>query len=448
MDPLLRLLLRVLGPLRDRLTSDDLEALNAQAESISAVFDLASALHVGQRYGFYQGLLTGIHDSPFNQARLAEGTELKQALAGYCLQKVFQADLDQFQRPGPNSDGGESRRQRLFFESGTTIAFIIGRLALAIDEARQARGRADREHGLPASTPPLFPATVETNSFIGQTALAGLVEQMTPLHGHLELKYYGHLPFDDVVNTGLSPVDRAARLEEEYASFRNVRAVVGGCDRVFATCSAFSFLFGPLVGSRANCLTKTAMYAGALSGSGNGRRFYLCLHYNKIVPGVRRAVAVGATEPATAVLHRPERRCQSVFPLPQRAEIEAWADKRQRSVAGQAAEPYLFDRDWHGAVLAGKVPVAVAIKGFQADCRTFDTPVVDFSLTWLDWVCGHPGLRLLIAYPEGDKSAWALISREVTAANEVLSHLRKPVRLHLTPTDSIAVIRPEERDNR
>ncbi|MBO0699571.1 MAG: hypothetical protein J2P46_14340, partial [Zavarzinella sp.] len=142
MNELAQLFLHLLEPLRAQLDDQGIHRVEEEAASIRQVFDLARALRVGQDFGFYQGLLTGINGSPFNRRRLEEGAAEKQALARFCVQEFFQGAINGYPASSVRGAATGANRERWFFESGTTIAFVIGGLALAIHAAREKAGHS------------------------------------------------------------------------------------------------------------------------------------------------------------------------------------------------------------------------------------------------------------------------------------------------------------------
>jgi hypothetical protein len=136
---------------------------------------------------------------------------------------------------------------KYFYESGSVIAYIVGKLAQELAQR--------------ASNPPRMSAL--TNNLAALTALAGLIEDVRCIKGRFDPKYYALLPFEEEPTL--------QQLVDETHEFYALVSEVRRCDHVFAACSSFSFIYGPIVGTRANALTKRAIFEAPLHWPSNTR---------------------------------------------------------------------------------------------------------------------------------------------------------------------------------
>ncbi|MCG3132730.1 MAG: hypothetical protein FLDDKLPJ_03596 [Phycisphaerae bacterium] len=154
----------------------------------------------------------------------------------------------------------------LFFESGSTTANLIGVMAEYF--ANETEG-ADEE-----SSSGCMPLNIKTNNLFALTAFATLVKNVETTSGPLMAKYYAFLPFGD------NQPKNEDEQRSDAMSHGNLQAAFRMCSAIIATCSNFSLLGGPLVGSRANALFKHALHTHrATSG-----RFLELFHFQKLIP--------------------------------------------------------------------------------------------------------------------------------------------------------------------
>jgi hypothetical protein len=120
------------------------------------------------------------------------------------------------------------------------------------------------------------PANVDvlTNNLFGLTAFPHLVQNVSPVKGNLMTQYFGFFPFAEVAPTTQRGWKR------EIVGYNRLADDIQQCNEVFATCSHFSALAGPLVGSRGNALTKHAICTGRTIKC----KFSIAFHFEKYIP--------------------------------------------------------------------------------------------------------------------------------------------------------------------
>src|SRR5262249_45841702 len=146
------------------------------------------------------GLFLSAQESDFLK-RMEVGMQEKTGLAKYCYDKCGLADtLSAYRRhlqPGHASKDAEL--PALFFECGSTIAFVIGYFALHL--MHTLKKHATHRKSLPAGRATLLENSILSNNLYALTALAGLAHVVEPIAGNLNTKYAGFLPFRDACPT-------------------------------------------------------------------------------------------------------------------------------------------------------------------------------------------------------------------------------------------------------
>ncbi len=380
-------------------------------EALDQLSPLIEALSDGHAFGFYDGLIEGLTTSRQHDDRFVSGQAEKMAIANYCLTtpvlgsalKNFVASLTEGTVRNPQL------RATVFFESGTTISYVAGRLAKFL--------REETNQGTPRLP---MPITVITNNLICITALAKLVESVLPTHGRLEYKYFGFLACEDTV-----PSDRI-NLAREHANYSALVESIKNCQSVFATCSRFSFILGPLVGSRANCLTKCAMYQGASGWSRNeGKEFFLCFHFGKIVPFVS---ALSETE---LRFESPDNKCQYVFPPETIKAVDrmSWQRNLQNHLKKKSNCDFQLEPNWHLDAMENHGSEKVPLEDVNKHCITHTLNLYGRLSTWRGWIQNNPTCHLLIALPPMSiNEAIAHLKEELALANHYFELKRSDVR--------------------
>lgn len=372
-------------------------------QSLIDVLPVAATLRPIQDYSLLQGLLFTQSESQFFR-RLTKEADQKQSLAKYCLDNCeLGTEVRKF------LDQEEPGLRRLFFESGSTIAHCIGLFAKKLSNAQHKRLASI---GTPV---PTLGSTVVTNNLTGVTALAGLVKELEPVQGRLSLKYFGFLPF--------SENDAESDWRQEGKRFNLLADDVESCDAVFATCSNFSFLGGPIVGGRDNCLAKRAMYCGAEKWDDHVRRqFYLLFHFEKTVPIVN-------TYSPEISFEEPQPTCGCVFAPPSVAVGEAISKWRFSHDESNPISSDAFDGTWHDEIRSLAVNGRRSSNKIRIPIEKFDEAISAHRVriphklrtSWIEWLQDSLGINILISLPRAcaDK-ALKCIDVEVSRANEVL----------------------------
>jgi hypothetical protein len=350
------------------------------------------------------GLLEGIAavaDTKFHE-RLHRNEKQKQRLAEFAFHECgLKSEIDRFlvKKVHPS---------RLFFESGSTIAYIIGLFARKIREAKSG----------------LLDSIVLTNNVLAIPALAGLAANVEPIQGRFEPTYYGFMPFREN-----EPQD-SVRKKRETQQFDWLRDDIAACDRVYAACTEFSFLAGPLVGTRQNALTKRAMAAGMRGWNESDlpqKRYYLFLHFEKLLP-----TAPIIQDMAGALPLRGETESESpfsVFPSLESQEFNAMMGHWHADIAkwmksnGTAIPPVKLD--WHKKYFGSNAQIVKdATEFLNKSFLYYGRTAVNFRASWLE-----AGLdtRIVIALPPNshDNSLKALTS-EVQYVNELIGKTKIP----------------------
>lgn len=232
---------------------EDLKRLRGKLNEVLEEFRHLNA-HCNDDLLRSEGLYTGLYDGKAAKDyldRLSDDEEGKKRLSAYMLREAAAQQIDShipsLRALRPNS---------LFCESGTTFIKLIRDYTKYRD---------------------VLPHRCHTNNLLVETAWVNIVKDVYALPGRFLAKYYGLFPFADDKST--------ADAEYEDWGYHAIQKSVAHCDTVLATCSHFSLLAGPLVGSRANALFKNAMYAGQRPVvDGQHQSFVLMFHFTKWIP--------------------------------------------------------------------------------------------------------------------------------------------------------------------
>lgn len=369
------------------------------------------------------GLFEGIEHSTPNPSfldRLLKHAEGKFAMAKYLMLNPGPAGSTPFRLAETIYDEPRrhSRYKSVFFEAGSTIAYVVGAYAKALRAAHSSASKVDDPLSIN-----LAPGAISgiTNNLFALTALADLVDSISPVPGESLTKYYGFFPFSDKPD---GPQVSSSEAEEVLAAWldeaRNWTALsqrVRECDVVFATCSNFSFLAGPLVGSRANALAKHAILSGSVGGSTEA---ILLLDFSKLVP---ISDAPERIKSRTRIeLSAPTENCFCVFPI----------SKNLRS--GFRGARRSFDQgSWHASWWS---------KPKTAICRLAEKSMLfkgmAGTIDGAAWLEKCPGLRVLIGLPDNSDVRSAchdVIKQECRLAETICPGLKFQVLDLMTARD-------------
>jgi hypothetical protein len=353
------------------------------------------------------GVLAGLiprHQVVQFLVRLSEGADEKQRLAEFCLSR-----LNKLIRTA--EDGKQFiQKGRHFFECGSTIAYLIGALARLIEEKGPGK--------------PLPHPEVLTNNLLSLTAFIGLIERVEHLRGRLDPKYFGFLPFRDEDPEDGDGEDEAAKVEEIVREIKQ-------CSSAFVTCSNFSFLAGPVVGSRANALVKRSIHYGKqMWGREANHSYFLLFHFAKIIP-ILPPVEQGEDQ----CFDRPKLRCRPVFAAPQRLSLPPKASEAFKPVSAAGPDAAVDGPTWHHYLLAAnkviRCPAAELDEKIKQHDRENHRPYpLDLGGTWIDDL--SQGTRILIglphdhisAKPKGYEQAYQILQNEVATATEIIREAR------------------------
>jgi len=378
-----------------------LDMLLRSVHSLIDVLPIAAALRPVQDHYLLQGLLFAQAEIQFFQ-RLRKQSEQKRVLAEYSMRQCeLQEQLQAFQKGEPPT------LNRVFFESGSTIAHLIGMFANALSKAQRKRSAVD------GGDPEPLQSTIVTNNLTAVTALAGLVANLEPVQGRLSMKYFGFFPF--------SEDDQNPNWRQEGKRFNLLAEDIETCDSVFATCSNFSFLAGPIVGGRDNCLTKRSMYSGAARWDDHlKRQFYLVFHFQKLVPlfnsGPRK-------------FESPQQSCGCVFSPPSKDLGDAITRWRFAQDQDDPVNSNEFDGSWHDRFRELSAKDRRSDNIIQFPVEKFEEATSqnrvrvphELSQPWLEWLKYSIGLNILISLPEENPGeAFECIRNEVFRNNGVL----------------------------
>jgi len=257
----------------------------------SELFIETSGMHL------YEGLAASPQVPQFLE-RLRKHVPEKTAVAKYAMEKFLSVELNSW-----DLQANENRSKgTFFFESGSTIAYLIGALAEGI--AGKLTDSATTKSPAHQAWARRFPYTVVTNNFFGLTAFTELVWAVKPTPGSLSTKYYGFLPFYENSPAHLSVEEAKRQKNREVENYSILERVIGRCQKIFATCSNFSLIAGPIVGERANALTKHVIHSSRSPDVAVIEMF----DYSKYVP---------IAEVDTEGLEGPKPQCNCVFAPPE-----------------------------------------------------------------------------------------------------------------------------------
>jgi hypothetical protein len=357
------------------------------------------------------GLLEGLaiaKSLPFFK-RLKECPGEKKSLGKYLSEMQLVHEL-------PTAGQSESPRVRCFFESGSTIAYVIGASAKHI-RAKVQNANHDA-----------VDAHFCTNNFFGITAFSGLVTCVEPTIGSFDPHYYGLFSFSD-----LEPTDDAA-MQRECTGFYALTEVIRSSHKPFTTCSNFSFLTGPLVGGRSNALTKRALAQGLMNTNGGRPQYFLIFHLEKIV-------LLSPANVGTAFKMRDTTaKCQSVFPTVPAQKLETIASRWNQLVAKDNSPQQLPPKlNWHASVLKdGRVPTQIAslARFFR---RVRNDNLTSGTLDSTSWNHVAPHVTLVISVPEDlEERAFSFVEHEVETANTLFSNMDQGIQYQYLHPRSLA----------
>lgn len=330
------------------------------------------------------GLLEGIEHQIGTEflRRLEEKTEQKKALANYLTRGLsgsgFPSLLDQ-----------DNPARSIFFESGSTIAYVIGEYARMLSEPFKTDGPTAPNGG-----------HVLTNNLFALTALAGVIEHVAPVSGNLLTKYFGFFPSAEEgqhPDKSTEPSEHKRRWIREIKGYQRLREDMKDCTHVVATCSNFSFLAGPLVGSRGNALAKHAIYTGKSCSS----ELAVCLHFEKLIP----------VHLCDFAMQGPKAECFCVFPGLSNGDL----------AATKIAEK-LVEGNWHLRWLRRAKTATGEL--FQASGNHH--AILKNSWFATKWAEEAAGTRILISLPsESPDKAVAWLRKELDVVNPLIEGIHR-----------------------
>jgi hypothetical protein len=355
------------------------------------------------------GLLVGmgaLHESEF-YSRLFDATEQKENMADYLLDR---APLVGALRDYGDMKAADAEKDviadlgSVFFESGSTIAYLIGKLATKIAELRRSEPK------------PPFQADVVTNNFWGTTAFANLVRNIQPTWGKLERRYFGFFPFD----TNPPAVYSQALIKRYMDDVERLWDKITLCSTIFGTSSEFSFLAGPIVRSFQNALFKRVMHAALPR---RDQRLYLLVHFAKLV-------GVHSFRSKQWQMGVPAKDCYCVFP-PHKKSVQLLSALGQQPKEDGAEA----SRQWHSTWAngssrnfpAGDLWEAWQQGGPKASNLHFDQP----------WLNCAANVRIVIGMPEDFESALNWLRNEIIVVNEALKRVEIPTRYEPPKVDKV-----------
>ena len=348
---------------------------------------------------FTTGLMEGFSSPEMAKflRRLLENDVQKRQLARYQIKKGGLGSF--FNKNNPISS-------QVFLESGSTIAYLIGSIA---------------SHTMKTGSAPRF----LSNNLLALTALAGIAE-VEPIQGTLLMKYCGFMPFRDDFVT-----DPNVQANENNRYLRLI-ADARSCEAYYCTCSNFSFLAGPLVGSRSNAITKRALSETFILQPDRKAVFDWMFHFEKIVP---------TSEYPEIQFQEVTSKCMCSFTQPNPEQRDAvrhsaeFGDFTKTWPSGKAMNP---GHKWHLDYLEKHSPDL--------------SPVLQISSAYhlnSSWIHTSKDMRLIIALPTLDASltdtAFSWLVEEIERVNSVLDSVPDSVSYKLdnrksAKDDKVAVV--------
>lgn len=261
------------------------------------------------------------------------------------------------------------------------MAYVIGEFALNL--ARPFDGISE----------PARKAEVLTNNLFGLTALADLAMHVAPITGDLLTKYFGFFPSAEDDQHPSKSGDPVAAWLREIKGYMRLREDIAECNEVIATCSNFSFLAGPLVGSRGNALAKHAIYSGRTRTA----EFAVCVHFEKIIPA----------HPCAHAMRPPKFECYCVF-----NGIPEKTDAPRRDI-GQTCHA----ENWHQLWLKR----CKTATGELFEASSAHRPVLNPGWELGTWLSEAPGMRILVSLPpENQELALQWLRQECKTVNKIV----------------------------
>lgn len=365
-----------------------LKDLNKNLEEVQATLPLSRLLSATRRHlHLFEGLGGESAESSLFLQRLEQAAEQKRKLAEYVVGHVLGKELAAAK---PRHDGNHIDKT-LFFESGSTVAYLVG--ILAHDLAKILKPEQDEEQRDRDARGPYIPWGILSNNLFALTAFATLVADVSVVPGSLRSKYYGFFPFFEEPP---SPEDRDTRdkWKKEEGSYVAFQTLIRTCDVVFATCSSFSLLIGPLVGDRANAITKHAIHTASPH-----QGLFEMFHFEKLIP-------IGSIAPRWN-MQDPKDYCQRVFASPRMSKDDINNVLSKHSLNAN-------ERDKHYEyVAAGPSNFPVKPLADQAGAGT-----IQERMTW----GGHaPNATILVGLPNEDEQlALEFLESQCEVASDLL----------------------------
>lgn len=394
-------------------TPEEQTELLEESKALVKSFPLAVGLSKVSGTGVFLGIHHGVVGTKFF-TRIKKARPQKEAVSRYVYQQLFESSVEAYGIKAHDNDASPSAFDDsipVFFESGSSIAFCIGRLAQFIQRIR---------HTTQQTTPSILDNRYSTHSFltnnlVGLTALAGFVEHIEPTEGRLSLEYFGFLPAFDQ-----DPQSKADWVAEATV-YDSLAKRIQKCQKAVIACSNLSLLAGPQVGTRANCITKSALASGfSLWPEDDRFEFFLCLHLDKLVPMFSDEFTHTAPMP----------HCNFVFPRPTvnvTTNLPTLASRKGKQLT-------TFHSELTGKDIARNTPV-VALHEMNKE----RTSIPFANIPWLTWLSNDAVRRstnILVGLPN-DNDAPTDLSKHVADVNLILEHANIEFRFAISNVNTM-----------
>ena len=387
-----------------RQAASEIEKAVVQLSLSTKALPLRAAMEEIRSLGLQLGFETSNPNTPDMTdffSRLSADREQKERLAEFLCRRDFQnGKYPSLMFGRPRDKHVRESKSRPFFECGSTIAFVIGQFARDLSKLRFQDANTILMHE------PELDIVLSNNMFCG-SSLANLVTEVVTVSGYLSTKYAGHLPCPE--SWGNEPTGAATiRSSFEMKFYNRLCEDIATCDRILATCSNFSFVAGPLVGSRANAIAKHAI------GSARNSKcdYATCFTFAKLLPITTLPSEIGASAHAINGIEN----CRIVFPRGNSENIEVDA----------------IDSVWHRNLFQRKV--RAEFEEFQEQIsQSFSDGALRTSArsTWGD-VARDAYVIVSLPMEKGELIKIWLKNSELPAAERIMEQLKLPLKFELS----------------
>ncbi len=332
--------------------------------------------------------------------RLARSQEAKVKIAEYTLRLPSFADVF-----AAEESQGSLPTVKLFLESGSTLAYVIGLLAKTASISKRPL-RFD----------------VLTNNYFGMTGLAGLVANVDLLPGSFDSTFFAFLSFAESLPDFNQNPEIPIR---ESTQFQQIQNQIMHTDHVFTSCTHFSLLGGPLDTSRANAITKRAIFQGVASWRHRKERSsYVLAHVDKIVPLTKELRTVNNSIESFDSAY-------AVFaPI-----CRGWPDKS----IGLSDLDKFENASWLEQMIDSKGEKVIA-DYLRKITRAYESSTtINYNLTWLE-AARHTDLLIGIP-PRGSQEYINALVQEIKFTNQLLLNWEIPMKFSAKLSASKEVVR-------